>query len=73
MRHVSTGQKCGGSFAATVLQIAAEVERDEAALRDRAAELIGVGDSARARRLLEQWKVRPAAEVLRLDASDQLD
>lgn len=73
MSQSDTHNESTNAFASTVLRIAADVERDEAALRDRVAALICIGDGARAQRLLEQWKSLPAADVLRLDATNQLD
>ena len=61
------------TFAATLLQLAAEVERDERLLKERIEQAIAASDFDRASRLARLWKTLPAAEVLRLDAENQLD
>jgi hypothetical protein len=55
------------TFANTVLSIAAEVERDETAVKDRIDAAAAKGDSARIARLMGWWRIMPPSEVLRRD------
>ena len=61
------------TFAATLLQLAAEVERDERLVKERIEEAIAAGEFGRASRLARLWKTHPAGEVLRLDAGGEVD
>ena len=61
------------TFAATLLQLAAEVERDERLVKERIEEAIAAGEFGRASRLTRLWKTHPAGDVLRLDAGGRVD
>lgn len=58
------------TFANTVLAVAAEVERDETALKNRIDAAAAKGDSARIAKLMAWWRTMPPSEVLRRDDAE---
>jgi hypothetical protein len=68
MSQISTNYDSASAFATTLLQIAADIERDEAELKSRIERAAQAGDTERVVRLMVAWKSSPASEVLKRDA-----